>query len=196
MDVHFVTNLGDQAVIIPLMLAVGLVLMLAGWWRGAAAWFLVVPATLGAVLFAKMSTKACQGLIPPVELYSPSGHTAAAAIVYGGVLALALGGRFLVPALCAASVALAVGLTRVALNVHTVADVIAGGLLGTAGVVVLAHLAGPRPALRRGWAMVAAAMLLVVGTFHGRHVYAEGAIGDLARSIWPFRICIDLGLGL
>ena len=84
MDLHLITDLGDQAVILPLLLAVGLVLLLAGWWRGALAWFIAVSATLGAVLVAKLSTMACQSLLPPVGLLSPSGHTASAAVVYGG----------------------------------------------------------------------------------------------------------------
>ena len=74
-----------------LIVLVALVLLLAGWWRGALAWFTAVPATLGAVLLAKLSTMACQGMMPPIGLLSPSGHAASAAVVYGGLLALVEG---------------------------------------------------------------------------------------------------------
>ena len=191
-SLNFVTDLGDQAVILPLVLAIGLVVLMAGWWRGAAAWFAVVPATLGVVLISKLSTMACQNLMPPVGLLSPSGHTASAAVVYGGVLALVLGGarfRPLVPLACGLAVAVVVGFTRVALDVHTLADVIAGGAIGTLGAVALAWLAGPRPALRRGWIGVAAAMLAVVVVFHGRHVYAEMHIGLVSQKLWPLTLC-------
>jgi len=192
MGLHFVTNLGDQAVILPLVATTGVVLLLAGWWRGALAWFFAVPATLGVVLLAKMSTMACQSLLPQVGLLSPSGHASSAAVVYGGVLALVLGRarfRLAVPVLCGVAVAAVVGFTRWALDVHTLADVIVGGLIGTGGVVVLAWLAGPRPALRRGWIGVAAAMLAVVVLFHGRHVYAEMHISRVSQQIWPLTLC-------
>ena len=189
MTLHHITDLGDQAVILPLLLATGLVLLLAGWWRGALAWFTVVPATLGAVLLAKLSTMACQGLLPPVGLLSPSGHTASAAVVYGGLLALVIGGPR-AALLCAGAVAALLGYTRVALGVHTLADVVAGGLIGTAGAVVLSLLAGPRPALRRGWIGVAAAAVAVLVLFHGRHVYAEMHIRQMSQQIWPLSLCV------
>jgi hypothetical protein len=112
MDLHLITDLGDQAVILPLLLAVGLVLLLAGWWRGALAWFTAVPATLGAVLLAKLSTMACQGMMPPIGLLSPSGHAASAAVVYGGLLALVIGGPRMA-FLAGAAVGGLVGFTRV-----------------------------------------------------------------------------------
>ena len=192
MSLHLITDLGDQAVILPLVLATGLVLLLAGWWRGALAWFLTVPGTLGVVLLAKLSTSACQSLLPPIGLFSPNGHTASAAVVYGGVLALALGsGRMRLPlaALSGLAVAALVGFTRFALEVHTLADVLAGGLLGTLGTIALSWLAGPRPALRRSWIGVAAAMLAIVVLFHGRHVYAEMHINRVAPQIWPLSLC-------
>jgi membrane-associated phospholipid phosphatase len=189
MTLHHITDLGDQAVILPLLLATGLVLLLAGWWRGALAWFTVVPATLGAVLLAKLSTMACQDLLPPVGLLSPSGHTASAAVVYGGLLALVIGGPR-AALLCAGAVAALLGYTRVALGVHTLADVVAGGLIGTAGAVVLSLLAGPRPALRRGWIGVAAAAVAVLVLFHGRHVYAEMHIRQMSQQLWPLSLCV------
>ena len=195
MSLHLITDLGDQAVILPLLLATGLLLLLAGWWRGALAWFLAVPGTLGVVLLAKLSAIACQNLMPPIGLLSPSGHTASAAVVYGGVLALVLGiGRFRLAwaLLSGLAVALLVGFTRFALDVHTLADVLAGGLLGTIGTVVLAWLAGPRPPLRRSWIGAAAAMLAIVVLFHGRHVYAEMHINRVSQQIWPLSLCAGL----
>lgn len=192
MSLHLITDLGDQAVILPLVLATGLLLLLAGWWRGALAWFLAVPGTLGVVLVAKLSTIACQNLLPPIGLLSPSGHTASAAVVYGGALALVLGiGRFRLTwaLLSGLAVALLVGFTRLALDVHTLADVLAGGLLGTIGTVALSWLAGPRPALRRSWIGAAATMLAIVVLFHGRHVYAEMHISRVSQQIWPLSLC-------
>ncbi len=193
MSLHFVTNFGDQAVVLPVVAATGLALLILGWWRGALAWFVAVPATLGVVLLGKLSTIACQNLLPPIGLLSPSGHTASAAVVFGGVLALLLGrlprGRVALAVLGAASVATAVGYTRLALGVHTVADVIAGGLIGVAGVAAFAALAGRRPALPRAWIGVAATVVAVTVLFHGRHVHAEKYIGQVSQQIWPLSVC-------
>jgi len=135
-----------------------------------------------------MSTMACQDLLPPIGLLSLSGHAASAAVVYGGVLALVLGGP-VAAALAAAAAGALVGFTRLALDVHTQADVIAGVLLGMAGAVALSVLAGPRPGLRRGWIGVAAAMVAVLVLFHGRHVYAEMHINRMSQQIWPLSLC-------
>ena len=197
MSLHFISDLGDQAVILPVLVVVGLVLLLAGWWRAAAAWFFVVPGTLGVVLFAKLSTMACQGLLPPIGLLSPSGHASASAVVYGGALALLLGGgrfRFGVAVASGLAAGTLVGYTRLALEVHTLADVIVGDLLGTMGVVVLIWLTGPRPRprLRHGWISASAAVLAVVVLFHGRHVYAEMHIKRASQEIWPLTLCSRL----
>ncbi len=194
MNLHFLTDFGDQAVILPLVVVTGVVLLLVGWWRGAVAWFFAVPATLGLVLVGKLSTIACQSLLPPIGLFSPSGHTASAAVVYGGVLALLLPrrnrrGSLGWALLCGAAVAGLVGFSRLALEVHTTADVIVGGMIGCAGVVVLAWLAGPRPALPRAWMGLTAAVLLVALLFNGRHVYAEMQIARASQHVWPLSLC-------
>jgi len=194
MTLHFLTNFADQAVILPLVVVTGMTLLLVGWWRGALAWFFAVPATLGVVLVGKLSTIACQNLLPPIGLFSPSGHTASAAVVYGGVLALLLQrsgrrGGLVVALVCATLVAGVFGFTRVALSVHTMADVVAGGLIGTAGVMALAWLAGPRPALPRAWIGLSATVVLVALLFNGRHVYAEMHISRVSQQIWPLSLC-------
>ncbi len=190
---HFVTDFADQAVILPAAAIVLLVLLAIGWWRGALAWLVVVPATLGVVLAAKMTTMACQDLVPPVGLFSPSGHTASAALVYGGLLALLLGeaarSRLVTALACAAAVAMVVGYTRLALGVHTVADVVAGGAIGMAGVGALALAAGARPAHRRAWMGLAAAVVCAAMLLHGRHVYAEMHIKQASHQIWPLTLC-------
>jgi membrane-associated phospholipid phosphatase len=190
---HFVTDFADQAVILPAAAVTLLVLLAAGWWRGALAWVVVVPATLGVVLVAKMTTMACQDLVPPVGLFSPSGHTASAALVYGGLLALLLGeaarSRLVTALACAGAVAMVVGYTRLSLGVHTVADVVAGGAIGMAGVGTLALAAGARPPRRRAWMGLAAAVVCAAVLFHGRHVYAEMHIRQASNQIWPLSLC-------
>ena len=195
---QFLTDFADLAVVLPFAAAVGFSLLFAGWRRGAVAWAVVVPATLGAVLLGKMVVAAC-GAYPPFHalfhgLRSPSGHTASAALVYGGLLSLLLpeprrGLRRPFAAFVIAGVfAVLFGGTRLALHVHTRTDVLAGAALGIAGALVLARFAGPRPTRLR-LALPVAAGLLVVLLFHGRHLRAEDQIDRVSRIIWPLTVC-------
>lgn len=195
---QFLTDFADLAVVLPFAVVVGFALLLAGWRRGALAWAVVVPATLGAVLLGKLVVAACGAYLPFHALFhglrSPSGHTASAAVVYGGLLSLLLpeprdDQRRVIAAIVIAGVfAVLFGGTRLALHVHTRSDVLVGAALGVAGALVLTRLAGPRPARLR-LALPVAAGLLVVLLFHGRHLRAEDQIDRVSRIIWPLTVC-------
>lgn len=189
----FLTDFADQAVVLPLTLMVGLALAAAGWRRAAAAWVLAVAATLAAALAAKVAVYASGTTLTGLE--SPSGHTAAAAVAYGGLLALLAPTRWRppLPALVAASVVAAViGVTRLALHAHTRADVVVGAVIGIAGAVVLAWLAGERPArVRRAWPL--AASVGVMALLHGTHLQAESEIERLAHLVWPVTVSMAEG---
>jgi membrane-associated phospholipid phosphatase len=178
---QFVSDFGDQAVILPLAVAVGLALLLAGWRQGAVAWVLAVAGTLAAVLLGKILATACVHVLAIADLRSPSGHTASAAMVYGGLIALLLPEpprglrRWMAAFVLAAAFAVVFGGTRLALHVHTPADVVAGACLGIAGALALSRLAGPRPEGVRA-AMPLAAALAVALLLHGRHLHAEEMI--------------------
>src|SRR5579884_655434 len=78
------TDFADQAVVLPLVVAVAATLLISGWKRGALAWLITAGATLGLMLILKLACIACG----PPQLRTPSGHTAAAAIVAGSLAAL------------------------------------------------------------------------------------------------------------
>ncbi len=194
----FLTDFADLAVVLPLAVAVAVALLAAGWPRGAMAWTVAVPATLLAVLAAKLTVAACGSLLPLHGLRSPSGHTASAAVVYGGLLSLLLpepprGLRRPFAALLLAGLfAILFGGSRLALHVHTRADVVAGAALGVAGALALARLAGPRPAGLRV-AIPLAAALAVVLLFHGEHLRAEDQIDRVSHMVWPLTLCCRPG---
>jgi membrane-associated phospholipid phosphatase len=186
----FVTDFADQAVVLPVSVAVLAALCLLGWRRAALAWGLGVAGTLGATLLLKLVVMAC-GIGDTLGLASPSGHTAGAACIYGGAIALLVRGRWrsiLAAAFAAASVAAIIGLTRLVLHVHTPADVWVGGALGAVGAAGLRAAAGPRPAglaLGRLGAAAVATMLL----FHGRRLDAEPHLRWAAVRFWPQTLC-------
>jgi membrane-associated phospholipid phosphatase len=185
--VDFLTDFADEAVVLPLALAVGVALLALGWRRGAAAWAFAVAATLAVMLVFKLACWACG---PPL-LRTPSGHAAAAAVISGG-LALILGRsdhprrRALLTATLAAVV---IGTSRLLLGAHSLPETLAGGAVGIAGAWLLARLAGPRPqALRARW--VAAVVVVVLLLLHGSRLPAETQIGGLAFDLArEFGVC-------
>ena len=195
---RFLTDFADLAVVLPLAVAVAAGLLAGGWPRGAAAWAAVVPLTLLAVLLAKLVIAACGSWLPLHSLRSPSGHTASAAMIYGGLLFLLLPEprrglrRPFAAVLLAGLFAVLFGGTRLALHLHSRADVLAGAALGIAGALVLARLAGPRPSRLRV-AVPLAAALAVVMLFHGDHLRAENRIDHMARLLWPLTQCCRSG---
>jgi membrane-associated phospholipid phosphatase len=194
---NFITDFADQAVMLPLAIAVAVALALAGWRRGAIAWFAAVPGTLVAVLIAKMVVAACSPWVyGDSGLHSPSGHTASAAVMYGGLAALLMprlsrrSWALAAAALLAVLFALLFALTRLALHAHTAADVLAGGAIGVAGAIALVHFAGQRPPALRV-AIPAAVAVAVLLLFHGQHLRAEDHIDHISRLVWPLTLCVE-----
>jgi undecaprenyl-diphosphatase len=206
-----ITDFADEAVILPLAAGVLATLVLLGWRRAAWAWSLVTGGMLLTMLVLKLVFAACIARIGPDGvahgLANPSGHTAAAAAVYGGAVGLLARGTLLRwlhgPArarrppvwgfwetgLAALLLAGLVGTSRVWLGMHTVPDVIAGGLIGIASALLLGRLAGPptlSPARRR---LLLAPLVAVPLLLHGLHLNAEPRIHAVAR-FWPLSMCL------
>jgi hypothetical protein len=184
---RFVTDFADQAVILPLILAVAAMLAVQGWRRGALVWLAVIGGTFLAVLGLKLTCLSCMPVFGRWHVYSPSGHTAAAAVVAGG-LALMASRRpaAILPAALAA--ALVIGTTRVLLGLHTLPEVAIGGALGLIGAAALRRFAGPVPPMRCLPVLgVAAAMAALL---HGVHLPAERAIHQTAFGLaWFIPAC-------
>jgi hypothetical protein len=173
--VQFLTDFADQAVLLPLAVAIGLVLALSGWWRGVLAWCVAVGSVLVVMAVLKVVFFACDTLLG-TPIHSPSGHTAASAVVLGGAVILYLRGR--APVLLVAAIPVAVAavfaVTRLEIHAHSVPEVLIGGAVGLAGTAVLAVLAGPRPPMR-AWPAVVAALAIMVA-LHGVRLQAEQAL--------------------
>jgi membrane-associated phospholipid phosphatase len=172
----FLSDFADQAVVLPLALIVTLVLGVMGWWRGLFAWVGSVGATLAVILALKLLGLALADDLRWGEPLSPSGHTASACVVYGGLAVLMLRGVLPAPLLAAITplILLAMGYTRVELLAHNPMEVLIGGVVGCIGVAILAATAGPRPRLV-GWPVLGAAACTML-VFHGMHLPAETAI--------------------
>jgi sulfite exporter TauE/SafE len=143
------------------------------------------------MLVLKLALIPCGHLLPLSALRSPSGHTAAAAVVYGSLLGIWIRRRS-GTALGTIPVALAfvflIGASRLALDLHSRIEVCVGGLVGLVGAILAVHLAGPPPA-NLPIRSVVFAMVAVVVLFHGLRLPAEAEITKLSFKIWPFSSC-------
>jgi membrane-associated phospholipid phosphatase len=175
---RFVTDFADQAVVLPIVVAIGIALLAQGWRRGAAAWIGAAAGTFAMMLFLKLVLIACPVSLGADGLRTPSGHVAAATVVAGGLAALLL--RRPRPALLAAIIAaVVIGVSRLALGAHSTPEVMVGAAVGLVGALTLIRLAGAPPENldARRVAVVAAVVALV---FHGLHFPAEAHIRSTA----------------
>jgi membrane-associated phospholipid phosphatase len=179
--VEYLTDFADQAVILPLVLAVAITLAIQGWRRGAVTWIAVVAATFGATLAFKLMFLACSPLFEPIDVHSPSGHVSAAVVVSGGLAAMLTrrGTNILPAALVAACV---IGISRLVLGAHSLPEVIVGALIGLAGAAIMLRLARRPPEGVRA-APVMAVVVVVAAVFHGLHLPAEAAIRHTAFNL-------------
>ncbi len=189
----FVTDFADQAVLIPSAIAVAVGFGAARWYRGALAWSGVLACTWVGILALKLACLLCDSLW--VEgLHSPSGHTAGAAAAAGGFFGLIVrrqGGhwRWTVP--ISAGLATAIGLSRLALHVHTGLDVLVAGVVGVVSATVLVMLAGPPPPRLRLSPIITALAVMIL-LLHGSQASAEATIQRIAAAeFWD-----DLRLGV
>jgi membrane-associated phospholipid phosphatase len=172
--VTFITDFADQAVILPLVVAIGVALLAQGWRRGAAAWAVAVAGTFAAMLALKLVFLACAANFGTTDIRTPSGHVAAATVVTGGLAALLLRRRASVLPL-AALAAIVIGLSRLLLGVHSLPEVALGAVVGLAGAWALLLLAG-RPPPDLGVLRIAVVAVAIVLVFHGLHFPAEAHI--------------------
>ena len=133
---RYLTDFAEQALILPLVLAIATALAVQGWRRGALAWLIVVASTFAATLAFKLLFLACSPVFGPMDVHSPSGHVAAATVVAGGLAAMLTRHRAtILPAAVVA--AIVIGVSRLVLGAHTLPEVIVGALIGLAGAAAL-----------------------------------------------------------
>jgi membrane-associated phospholipid phosphatase len=179
--VTFITDLADQAVVLPLVVAIAIALLGQGWRRGAAAWTTAVIGTFAGMLALKVTFLACSHSFGTPDIHTPSGHVAAATVVTGGLAALLLRRRASVVPV-AVLAALVVGVSRLVLGAHSLPEVVLGAIVGLAGALVLPLLAG-RPPPGFDMRRIAIVVAGIVVLFHGLHFPAEAHIRSTAYRV-------------
>jgi membrane-associated phospholipid phosphatase len=168
------TGFGDAAVLLPLAATVALWLLLSRAPGAAAWWAAAVVFCAGATAVAKIFFWGC----PPIpELHSPSGHTSLSTLVYGAMALITAveGGRWRprIAAAGGAGLILAIAVSRLLLDAHSVPEVVLGWLIGSASLALFAQgyrRCRPQDA-RLAPLLVGAAVL--VSLLHGRELRAE-----------------------
>jgi membrane-associated phospholipid phosphatase len=183
---RFLTDFADQAVILPVVLMIAVMLLVQGWRRGALAWLGVIFTTFGLMLVLKLVFLACVPLADPIDIHSPSGHVAAATVVAGGLVALLTRRRASVMPV-AVLIAVVIGVSRLVLGMHSLPEVLLGAVVGLAGTVALVRLAGTPPPLQPG--RVLAVVVIIAALFHGMHLPAEAAIRHSAARALLEAVC-------
>lgn len=192
----YVTQLGDQGVILPFVVSVAFVLVAAGARREALYWCAAIFAALFGSLLAKIVFIPCGHLLSGLDIRSPSGHTAASVAAYGGFAVLSA--KFardhsmralLVGAASAGIVGIAI--SRFMLGMHSVPEVLLGGLIGLSAPAILyraeppASEPKPRPA---PWLLLLPIALAIL--LHGASLPVEDRIAAFAaRFMSALGIC-------
>lgn len=178
------TEFGNLAVLLPVTM------LLAVWlsWKQSAVmafwWLAAVVFCTGLTAVLKVYFYVCP---PAPDLHSPSGHTGFSTLVYGA-LALVLAARNrgwqrgLVLA-AGAIVIVAIGLSRIALGAHTVAEVLFGFAVGGVSLAFFAACYRRRRARNVALGGLVLATVAVLAVFHGQQVFAEAFLHTIGLDL-------------
>ena len=172
---NLITNFGDSAVGLPLASLVLVVLLMSGWSRAAAGWFLAVGAcalvTLAIKLAFKVMVDGCGPIVASAPGFSPSGHAALSTVIYGGLAVL--GSRHLpelarlLLAMAASAWVGAIAGSRIELHAHSPLEVAVGLAVGAGAIALLAATIGRSTGPRWLLPMLAGITIAVLVATHG-----------------------------
>lgn len=182
---HAITSFGDSALLLPLIAWMTLVLALPAQRRDAFRWVFAAIACGGAVALSKLMFMAW-GIGPPGLDYTGfSGHTALSVLTWPSLAALLVrrmrGPLAWIAIAAGACLGIAVGISRLALEVHSVSEVIMGATLGAVVAAWFIH------GLRRGndvpttqaW-LLGAGTVVIWLVFYGRVFPSQHLLKDIA----------------
>jgi len=171
------TRFGDAALLLPLAATICLWLLLSGAARAAAWWTLSIFFCIGVTAVSKIFFWGC----PPIsDLHSPSGHTSLSALVYGAIaLIIAVEGGAWRPRIAVAgsiALILAIALSRLLLDAHTVSEIVLGGVIGTASIALFGNRYRRLRPKNARLAPLLVGVAVLTFALHGTEVRAEGLL--------------------
>lgn len=189
MMIDKITDIGDSLVMGCIAITGAIYLLLHGYRRGAAALIMAFVAAAGFIGLTKLAFIGCSiQLHNTYELRSPSGHSAISAAVLGTYIFIISGQlrgvwRLLPPALLIPLI-LAIAISRIVLNMHSISEVIVGLAVGSLTLVgIHAFLSrGKKPEQLNVYTFILYAVL-VATVLHGFRLKAEDFVDYLASFI-------------
>lgn len=196
--IEFITDFGDQAIVLPVVTLILVSLCIQAQWRAAYSWVVTCGFALGSVGVAKALLYACGWRLPSasaswLSVQSPSGHTVSTALIVGGTCALFSGRSgwlaFRVSGVAAAIAASLIALTRLYLGAHSMAEVSIGLLVGVLAIGLFVLLAGVD--LRRKQSpLVLIGVFAIAAALHGNRAPAEQLVrtrlAEIIQQAIPF----------
>lgn len=184
---HAITDLGNSALLLPA--SAFLVAYLFYFRTLSVAWIWVSTLALCAflTLFLKVAFFTCGTAVPALDLHSPSGHTSLSTTFYGCAALMVSGdkGRATQVAVLAAGtlLVLAVSISRVLLQVHSLPEVAMGLSIGIVCVAWFGSRFLALPPLSLPWRWALAGLVLLAVLTHGMHWNIEWAVARIAALI-------------
>ena len=165
------TDFGDLAVLVPLAAAM-LIWLLRYFSRAAPRWAFALGLCVGLTALLKIAFYGCP---PAGDMHSPSGHASFSTLVNGAFTLVAAtawpGPRRVLVIGGGAGLILAIGVSRLLLDAHSVAEVGLGLIIGIVSLALFSrrYLQAPNTNV---WPLLVAAGVLV-SVLHGRELHAE-----------------------
>ena len=187
-----VTNFGESMVLICTALAAAAWFWFSRQRHLALCWLLAVGGCAATMTVLKLGFLTCGDLILQGAIHTPSGHTAMASVFYGaaaittGHLSSPLQQKRRLLLSAAVVLAIAVGVSRIAVSAHTPAEVAAAFVVGFGWLFVFSFLTRrdgaiplPPPAMLAALGGLYGGLLALV--MAGEHVTVEGVLGQIAH---------------
>jgi len=189
---HAITDLGDSALLLPASAFLVAYLLYFRTLSVARIWISTLALCGFLTLFLKVAFFTCGSTVPALDLHSPSGHTSLSTTFYGCAALMVAGdkGRATQVAVLAAGTALviAVAISRVLLQVHSLPEVVMGLSIGIVCVIWFGSRFLALPPLSLPWQGALVVVMLLALITHGQHWDFEWAVSHVAavlRSVAP-----------
>lgn len=190
MDVfwRFVTDFGDSAVTLPLVIFFSIYFVLLRRPKTVVAWVLATGGCGLIIALLKIFLRSCtQRAADGAGILSPSGHTAMSVAVYGSLAALAglqisTRPRYFLAVFTTISVA-AIALSRVALDAHTIGEVALGFLVGSLAVTGFWFSVRREPPMTLQLRWLATGVIGVIIVTHGMQWPIEETLRTVATML-------------
>lgn len=183
-----ITALGDASVTLPCVVLMAIWLSISAATASVAwRWLVLFASVAGLVAVSKLAYMAWGLGIPSLDFIGLSGHAAMAAVVWPALLALVgahAGSKWRVAgAVAGLLLALAVGTSRLALEVHSVTEVVSGFLAGAIIVSVFLSRMGSRWCVKGCTGYLVLCLVAIMPLVYGHRFPSERLLSLVAEHL-------------